>query len=220
MDDDSESIITNERYNYISSIIGSCYTKKNKGGMTISDKIDRIVTNRILALPIFAVIMFIVYYVSVTTVGGIATDWANDGVFGDGWHLFGIGSAAAEDADGEYSDAMNAVMAFVEASGDDALIEAMDAESEEYDPEAAQAALDAFAATVSEDATADYTLEDETPGYLVDFEVPEGQFFVMGDNRRVSIDSRSEEVGCVDEEQIVGKAFVRLYPFSEIGGLY
>ena len=66
----------------------------------------------------------------------------------------------------------------------------------------------------------DYTLEDETPGYLVDFEVPEGQFFVMGDNRRVSIDSRSEEVGCVDEEQIVGKAFVRLYPFSEIGGLY
>ncbi len=161
MDDDSESIITNERYNYISSIIGSCYTKKNKGGMTISDKIDRIVTNRILALPIFAVIMFIVYYVSVTTVGGIATDWANDGVFGDGWHLFGIGSAAAEDADGEYSDAMNAVMAFVEASGDDALIEAMDDESEEYDPEAAQAALDAFAATVSEDATADYTLEDE-----------------------------------------------------------
>ena len=66
--------------------------------MTISDKIDRIVTNRILALPIFAVVMFIVYYVSVTTVGGIATDWANDGVFGDGWHLFGIGSAAAEDA--------------------------------------------------------------------------------------------------------------------------
>ncbi len=83
MDDDSESIITNERYIYIGSIINDCYTKKNKGEMTISDKIDRIVTNRILALPIFAVIMFIVYYVSVTTVGSIVTDWTNDVLFGD-----------------------------------------------------------------------------------------------------------------------------------------
>ncbi len=92
MDDDSESIITNERYIYIASIIKGCYTKKSKGSLTISDKIDKIVTNRILALPIFAVVMFIVYYVSVTTVGTWATDWANDGVFGDGWHLFGIES--------------------------------------------------------------------------------------------------------------------------------
>lgn len=89
MDDDSESIITNERYEYISSIIQDCCVKKNKGGMTISDKIDRVVTNRWLALPIFAAVMFIVYYVSVTTVGTWATDWANDGVFGDGWNLFG-----------------------------------------------------------------------------------------------------------------------------------
>jgi len=89
-DDDSESIITNERYNYISSIIKACYTKKRRGQLTTSDKIDRIVTNRFLALPIFALVMFIVYYVSVTTVGTWATDWANDGVFGEGWSLFGL----------------------------------------------------------------------------------------------------------------------------------
>lgn len=91
-DDDTESIITNERYVYISSIIESCITRNKKGIMTISDKIDQIVTNRILALPIFAFVMFIVYYVSISTVGGWATDWVNDGVFSDGWHLFGIES--------------------------------------------------------------------------------------------------------------------------------
>ena len=91
-DDDTESIITNERYVYISSVIGECVTKKNKAKLSTSDKIDRIVTNRWLALPIFAAVMFIVYYVSVTTVGTWATDWANDGVFGEGWHLFGIES--------------------------------------------------------------------------------------------------------------------------------
>lgn len=104
-DDDTESIITNERYTYISSIIGDCCTKANKRKLTTSDKIDRVVTNRILALPIFAVIMFLVYYISVTTVGTWATDWANDGVFGDGWHLFGIGASAYEDASGEYGKA-------------------------------------------------------------------------------------------------------------------
>ena len=162
MDDDSESIITNERYTYITSIIGKCLKKKRSAdGMTLSDKIDKIVTNRILALPIFAVIMFIVYYVSVTTVGGIATDWANDGVFGDGWHLFGIGTAAYEEADEPYTDAMNVINAFVDASGDEALAETIDAESEDYDPAAALEAVKAYAATVSADATADYTLEDE-----------------------------------------------------------
>ena len=89
-DDDTESIITNERYVYISSIIGDCCTKNKKREMTVSDKIDRIVTNRFLALPIFALVMFCVYYVSVTTVGTWATDWANDGVFGEGWSLFGL----------------------------------------------------------------------------------------------------------------------------------
>ena len=90
LDDDTESIITNERYVYISSIISECYSRNRKQDMTASDKIDRIVTNRWLALPIFAVVMFIVYYVCVTTVGTWATDWANDGVFGDGWRLFGL----------------------------------------------------------------------------------------------------------------------------------
>lgn len=99
LDDDAESIITNERYVYIASIIKGCYKKKSAGKLSVSDRIDQIVTNRFLALPIFAVVMFIVYYVSVTTVGTIATDWANDGVFGDGWHLLGIGS-------GEYDEAM------------------------------------------------------------------------------------------------------------------
>lgn len=90
MDDDSESIITNERYNYITSIIGESLKKANKEKLTTSDKIDRVVTNRWLALPIFAVVMWLVYYVSVSTVGTWATDWANDGVFGEGWKLFGL----------------------------------------------------------------------------------------------------------------------------------
>ena len=89
MDDDSESIITNERYNYISSIINECYKKKNMKKLSVSDKIDRVVTNRWLALPIFAVVMFIVYYISVTTIGTWVTDWTNDGLFGDGFNLFG-----------------------------------------------------------------------------------------------------------------------------------
>ncbi len=89
-DDDAESVITNERYVYISSIIADCHTKSKTQSLSTSDKIDRIVTNRILALPIFAAVMFLIYYVSVSTVGTYATDWANDGVFGDGWHLFGI----------------------------------------------------------------------------------------------------------------------------------
>lgn len=92
-DDDTESIIANERYEYIASVIRECHTGKSRGKLSRSDQIDRIVTNKWAALPIFAAVMFVVYYISVTTVGAIATDWANDGVFGDGWHLFGIGEA-------------------------------------------------------------------------------------------------------------------------------
>ena len=103
MDDDSESIITGERYNYIGTIIDGCVKKATKG-MTSSDKIDQVVTNRFLALPIFAIVMFIVYYVSVTTVGTWATDWANDGVFGDGWHLFAIGSSEYNDDADEFAE--------------------------------------------------------------------------------------------------------------------
>ena len=165
-DDDSESIITNERYLYIASIIKGCYKKVSAGKLTISDKIDRIVTNRILALPIFAVIMFIVYYVSVTTVGTVATDWANDGVFGDGWHLFGIGSSAYSDVADEYNEALTVANGFItyesEQGVDTSAVEAaMDAEAEDYDPEAAKAALTKFAATIPAGTEATYEVEDE-----------------------------------------------------------
>lgn len=103
-DDDIESIITNERYDYISGIIGECIVKAGREKLTVSDKIDKIVTNRILALPIFAVVMIIVYYISVTSVGTLATDWTNDGLFGDGWYLCGIGRGDYEDAVSEFAE--------------------------------------------------------------------------------------------------------------------
>ncbi len=127
MDDDAESIITNERYVYIASIIKGCYKKKNAGRLTTSDKIDKVVTNRWAALPIFAVVMCIVYYISVTTVGTIFTDWANDGVFGDGWHLFSIGAADYEAASEEYVVPGAIVDAF-ETAAEDAGLEPDSAE--------------------------------------------------------------------------------------------
>ncbi len=150
LDDDAESIITNERYVYISSIIKACYKKHGAGQLSTSDKIDKIVTNRWLGLPIFAIVMFLVYYISMVTVGSAATDWANDGLFGDGWHLFGIGTSAYEDADGEYADALNAVQAFVD----------VDPEAEDFD---ASAALDEIKNYVpeTENATGVVTIEDE-----------------------------------------------------------
>ncbi|MDD2220818.1 MAG: ferrous iron transporter B [Clostridia bacterium] len=120
MDDDAESIITNERYLYIASLIKSCYNKKNTGQLTASDKIDRVVTNRWAALPIFAVVMFCVYFLSVTTVGTWATDWANDGLFGDGWHLFG--SSAYKEAAEAYAEPAAIIEAF-EASAQKAGLE-------------------------------------------------------------------------------------------------
>jgi len=115
-DDDAEAIITNERYTYITSIIKGCYHKKNGGKMSISDKIDSIVTNRFLAFPIFALVMFLVYYISVTTVGTIVTDWANDGVFGDGWRLFGIGTEEYNE-DSSAVAAVEEMLAFAEENG-------------------------------------------------------------------------------------------------------
>ena len=103
LDDDSESIITNERYIYIASIIKSCYKKKSKALATTSDKIDRIVTNRILALPIFAVIMWLVYLIAMSTVGAWATDWTNDNLFGDGWFLLGIGQSKYDEQVDEWA---------------------------------------------------------------------------------------------------------------------
>ena len=157
MDDDAESIITNERYVYIASIIKDCIKKKNKGGLTTSDKIDKIVTNRWLGLPIFAVVMFAVYYISMVTVGSAATDWANDGLFGDGWHLFGIGSSAAEDAADEYGNSLDIINAYIEQAGG----EVIDNEAEDFDVDAAKATADNLLATIDKSATADYTVEDE-----------------------------------------------------------
>ena len=123
LDDDAESIITNERYVYIAEIIKCCYKKKNQGRLSASDKIDRVVTNRWLGLPIFAAVMFLVYYLAMVTVGASATDWANDGLFGDGWHLFGIGSAAYNEVAEEYGEAaaiVDGFEAYVEENGEPA----------------------------------------------------------------------------------------------------
>ena len=120
LDDDAESIITNERYVYIAEVIKACYKKKNAGQLTTSDKIDKIVTNRWLGLPIFAAVMFLVYWIAMVAVGAPATDWANDGLFGDGWHLFGIGSAAYNEVAEQYGDAsaiVDGYDAYVEENG-------------------------------------------------------------------------------------------------------
>ena len=134
MDDDAESIITNERYIYIGEVIKACYKKKNHGGLSASDKIDRIVTNRWLGLPIFAVVMFIVYWVAMVGVGAPATDWANDGLFGDGWHLLGIGSKAYHEQADDYTAATQAVDAFL----------GLDMDAEDFDADAALAEMKKF----------------------------------------------------------------------------
>jgi ferrous iron transport protein B len=148
LDDDAESIITGERYVYIASILKGGYKKHGAGKLTTSDKIDKVVTNRFLALPIFAVIMFLVYYISVTTVGSWATDWANDGVFGDGWHLFAIGSSAYEEDAEAYGDADNIVNGFLADAGLDPV---------EVEPEA----LAELANGVAADYSFVYDIEDE-----------------------------------------------------------
>ena len=148
LDDDAESIITNERYIYIGEIIKSCYKKKSQGSLTASDKIDKVVTNRWLGLPIFAVVMFLVYWVAMVGVGAPATDWANDGLFGDGWHLLGIGSAAYGEASDDYTAASEAVSAFA----------GIDTGDEEFDADAALEELKAFQPT---EDTATVDVEDE-----------------------------------------------------------
>ena len=141
MDDDAESIITNERYVYIGELLKGIYVKKDANVLSVSDKIDKIVTNRILGLPIFAAVMFLIYWIAMVGVGASATDWANDGLFGDGFHLLGIGTAAAEEAGEEYAAAMQAVDAFVG-----------------FDEEADLNELKAF---TSEEASVSYVVEDE-----------------------------------------------------------
>ena len=148
MDDDAESIITNERYIYIGEVIKACYKKKNHGGLSTSDRIDRIVTNRWLGLPIFAVVMFIVYWVAMVGVGAPATDWANDGLFGDGWHLLGIGSKAYHEQADDYTAATQAVDAFL----------GLDMEAEDFDADAALAEMKKFKPAGN---TATIEVEDE-----------------------------------------------------------
>ena len=133
LDDDAESIITNERYVYIAELIKSCYKKHNQGQLSASDKIDRIVTNRWLGLPIFAVVMYLVYYIAMVTVGSAATDWANDGLFGDGWHLFGIGTSEYTEVADNYTAASEAISAYYE----------LDTESDDFDPDTALADMKA-----------------------------------------------------------------------------
>ena len=166
LDDDAESIITNERYVYIAQIIKGCYKKKNVGKLSTSDKIDKVVTNRWLGLPIFAVIMYLVYYISMVTVGSMATDWANDGLFGDGWHLFGIGSAAYNEKAEEFGDASSVINGYIEyAAGKgvdtEAVEAALDTESENFSTDAAKAALVEFSETTTDIGDASYTVVDE-----------------------------------------------------------
>lgn len=157
-DDDTESVIINDRYSYISTIIDHCRSKNMANQLTTSDKIDRVVTNRILALPIFVVVMFLVYYISVSTVGSIATDWANDGVFGDGWYL-GSGQEQFDEVSEEFEGAQESVDAFEAA-----------AEEEDLDPASETFIEDAEAAglTATYESYDDETGENETVEVDVD----------------------------------------------------
>ena len=149
LDDDAESIITNERYVYIAQVIRSCYRKHNAGSLSSSDRIDKVVTNRWLGLPIFALIMFAVYWISMVAVGTPATDWANDGLFGDGFHLFGNGTAAYEAAAERYGDTDQIIQAFSEQYG------------VEIDGENPEESLKALLAATPEDAAVTYVTQDE-----------------------------------------------------------
>ena len=166
LDDDAESIITNERYIYIAQLIKGCYKRKNAGGLSTSDRIDKIVTNRWLGLPIFAIIMFLVYYISMITIGTSATDWANDGLFGDGWHLLGIGSSAYTETADEFAGASEIVNGYIEFAGENDIdteeIEtALDTESEGFSADSAKTALLAFADSVKDFDEITYTVVDE-----------------------------------------------------------
>ncbi len=156
-DDDAESIITNERYVYIGKIINGVYKNKQKGQLSTSDKIDKVVTNRWLGLPIFMVVMFLVYYISMVTVGTAATDWANDGLFGDGYHLFGIGTAEYE----EHAEAIGVLTGSAEAVGDEALSAALDFESEDYQADRAVNVAKTFAGSVKTTDEFTYEVVDE-----------------------------------------------------------
>ena len=149
LDDDAESIITNERYVYIAQVIKSCYKKHNAGSLTTSDKIDKVVTNRWLGLPIFALVMFAVYWIAMVAVGTPATDWANDGLFGDGYHLFGNGTAQYEEATERYGDTDAIIGAFADKYG------------VKVDAENPEESLAALIAATPDDASVTYITQDE-----------------------------------------------------------
>ena len=202
MDDDSESIITNERYLYIGSIIKDCLKKKNKGGLTLSDKIDKVVTNRWAALPIFAVVMFIVYFISVTTVGTVLTDWANDGLFGDGWHLFGIGTSAYDDACNEYAEEniwSEDVIATVQNAVDAEAIGAEDilGAIEDGDFAGFEEAYDSFGDSIAE---AGYDISDmvDEPMEQLGEDIDPAEYGVWVPGIPVLIESGLDAINCVE----------------------
>ncbi len=167
MDDDAEGIIANERYVYITNNIQKCCKKKSARKMTTSDKIDRVVTNRFLALPVFALLMFIIYYVSVTTVGTWATDWANDGLFGDGFYLFGKGRDAYESAFEEYADANSVINAFVASAKEHGLdVSEIEFAVSNGELEAYKDALNELADQFEKEETVSWTEEDADYGEI------------------------------------------------------
>ena len=159
-DDDTESVIINDRYSYISTIIDHCRSKNMASQLTTSDKIDRVVTNRILALPIFVVVMFLVYYISVSTVGSVATDWANDGVFGDGWYL-GTGQEQFDEVSEEFEGAQESVDAF-EAAAEE---EGLDPASETFVEDAEAAGLTATYESYDDESGENETVEVDSDAY-------------------------------------------------------
>lgn len=198
MDDDSESIITNERYIYIAGIIKGCLKKKHKG-LTISDKIDKVVTNRILALPIFAVVMFIVYFISVTTVGTWVTDWTNDGLFGDGFHLFNIGAAEYDNAVSEYAEEQiftDEILALAQSAADAGAVGAEEVLGavEEADFGAFDEALGSYGDSLAE-AGFDIAALVEEP--LEELPAPE-DYGVWVPGIPVLIESGLDSAGCAD----------------------
>ena len=188
LDDDAEAIIINERYNYITSILQGCFKRKNVGKLTVSEKIDKVVTNRVAALPIFAAIMFLVYYISVSTVGTFATDWANDGVFGDGWHLFGVGSDAYTQA-ADSQALIDELMARAEESGLDT--SAYTAAAEAGQADAAKAAATEILALFPSSTDADIDGDGVKDIYLWSYEDGEtfGTAYVTHDEMADAIDT-------------------------------
>ena len=190
-DDDTESIITSERYSYISSIIDKCVKKAANGQkLTISDKIDRVVTNRILALPIFVLIMWLVYYIAMSTVGAWCTDWTNDNLFGDGFHLFGIGSSAYEDASGDYDAATTALDAYGVLVTDD---------EDAVDVDATKAAIEANTNT---EASVKYEMEDEETLDTYDIDVYYSEVPANADEETTNAMSYLDAVDYFNETQM------------------